>query len=50
MNYMFNNCISLNSFPNISKWKLNKKLTTIRMFEGVNNKIIPSKFKGCMIF
>ena len=50
MSSMFNGCSSLNSFPDISKWKLNKNLKTENMFDGVDKKIIPKKFKGCLIY
>ena len=50
MNYMFNDCRSLESFPDISKWKINKSLDKEGIFDGVDKKIIPKKFKGCLIF
>jgi len=50
MNYMFSYCTSLNSFPDISKWEFNKNIKTIKMFEGVDNNIIPYKFKDCIIY
>ena len=50
MNEMFYNCTSLNSFPDISKWKMNKNLRSELMFNGVNKKIIPKKFKNCIIY
>ena len=34
---MFENCSSLESFPDISKWKINKKLDTNLMFEGCDS-------------
>jgi surface protein len=49
MSYMFSGC-SLKSFPDLSKWKLNKKLKITNMFEGINEEIIPKKFKHCLIF
>ena len=45
MDYMFCGCKSLNSLPDISKWVLNSKLSKVNMFDGVNKKIIPKKFK-----
>ena len=50
MSGMFNRCSSLKSLPDISKWELNKDLNKELMFEGVNKKIIPKKFKNCLIF
>ena len=50
MNYMFNDCRSLESFPDLSKWKINKTLVKEGMFDGVDKKIIPKKFKSCLIF
>ena len=50
MSKMFENCSSLESFPNLSKWKTKKELEKIDMFKGCNKKIIPKKFKGCFIF
>ena len=50
MNYMFNDCKSLESLPELSKWKINKSLDKEGMFDGVDKKIIPKKFKGCLIF
>ena len=50
MIYMFRGCSSLNSLPDISKWELNKNLETEDMFKGVDKKIIPKKFKGCLIY
>ena len=46
---MFDECYSLKSFPDISKWKINKKLKKENMFKGVDKKIIPDKFKGCIV-
>ena len=50
MNYMFNHCSSLISFPNISKWILKKSINTGIMTYGVNPKIVPRKFRGCLIY
>ena len=50
MSHMFDGCKSLISLPDITKWELNKNLVKLEMFEGVNKKIIPKKFKGCLIF
>ena len=47
---MFNGCRSLQSLPDISKWILNKNLKIENMFRDVNEKIIPKKFKHCLIF
>ena len=45
MQTMFNDCKSLISFPNLSEWDLNKELHNDFMFWGVDEKIIPKKFK-----
>ena len=45
MGFMFCGCKSLNSLPDISKWVLNSNLSKDNMFDGVNKKIIPKKFK-----
>ena len=50
MSNMFNGCFLLNSFPDFTKWKLNKKLKAKDMFKGIDTKIIPKKFKSCLIF
>ena len=50
MSYLFYNCSSLTSFPDISALVFKKKLRKDSMFEGVNKKIIPKKFKGCLIY
>ena len=52
MSYMFSECNSLNSLPDISKWKLNKNLEKEDMFYNCDEKIIPEKFKEskCLIF
>ena len=50
MSYMFRGCSSLSSLPDISKLDLNKNLVTSNMFDGVDKKIIPKKFKGCVIY
>ena len=50
MSYMFRGCSSLNSLPDISKWEINKNLKKESMFEGVDKKIIPKKFKNCIIY
>ena len=50
MDYMFNSCSSLISFPNISKWILKKSISTSGMTYGVNPKIVPKKFRGCLIY
>ena len=50
MSYMFCGCISLKLLPDISKWVLNKKLKKECIFKGVNEKIIPKKFQGCIIY
>ena len=47
---MFKYCRSLESFPDCSNWEINKQLFRKEMFQGVNEKIIPKKFKGCLIF
>ena len=47
MSYMFCECSSLSSLPDISKWELNEKLNTYQMFLGVDKNIIPEKFKDC---
>ena len=44
MKCMFKNCRSLKSFPDISKWELNKEVIKEKMFEGCNKEIIPKKF------
>ena len=43
--FMFGNCKSLKSFPDISSWIINKDLNNYEIFEGVDNRIIPEKFK-----
>ena len=50
MSYMFSYCSSLKSLPDISKWTLKKNLNRDYMFERVNEKIIPKKFRGCLIY
>ena len=50
MSYMFNNCSSLKSLPDISKWIIINNLNNESMFNGVNKKIIPKKFKNCIIY
>ena len=47
---IFENCSSLENFPNISKWKLKKNLLKEDAFKGCKKKIIPKKFKDCLIF
>ena len=42
---MFSGCKSLKSFPDISKWIVNKKMNKITMFEGCDKNIIPENFK-----
>ena len=49
MRYMFKDCKSLKYIPDISVWKINKNLDKEEMFRGVDKKIIPKKFKGCII-
>ena len=50
MTYMFYYCSSLISLPDISSWKIKHFLKKEYMFEGVDKKIIPKKFKGCIIY
>ena len=50
MSYMFYDCSSLISLPDISKWELNDTLKKEDMLKGVDKKIIPKKFKGCLIY
>ena len=52
MSHMFYYCSSLISFPDISKWKINKKLDKIKIFEGCDERIIPAKLKDsdCLIY
>jgi len=50
MSYMFYECSSLISLPDISSWKIKFALKKEDMFEGVDKKIIPKKFKGCIIY
>ena len=50
MSGMFMNCRSLESFPDISKWNMNNDPFKTMMFTGVDKKIIPEKFKGCLIY
>ena len=50
MSYMFSDCCSLKSLPDLSRWKVNKNLDKENMFDGVDKKIIPKKFKGCLIY
>ena len=50
MSYMFYECSSLISLPDISSWKIKFALKKECMFEGVDKKIIPKKFKGCIIY
>ena len=50
MRYIFSGCSSLKSFPDISVWKIHKELKKEGMFEGLNKKIIPKKYKGCYIY
>ena len=50
MSYMFEGCSSLKSFPDISSWVLNPNLKRENMFEGVKQKILPKKFRGCLIY
>ena len=45
MRWMFRYCFKLKSVPDISKWELNKNLENYYMFFGVNEEIIPEKFK-----
>ena len=46
MNYLFSNCSSLSSLPDISNWDINKVTSKINMFDGINENIkIPEKFK-----
>ena len=45
MQTMFHDCKSLISLPNLSEWDLNKELHNDFMFWGVDEKIIPKKFK-----
>ena len=47
---MFKDCKSLKYIPDISVWKINKNLDKEEMFRGVDKKIIPKKFKGCIIY
>ena len=49
MKDMFYNCSSLQSLPDISKWDINKNLKRESMFDGVDKKLIPKKFQGCII-
>ena len=50
MSYMFYECKNLKSLPGISKWKLKSYLEKENMFGGLDEKIIPKKFKDCLIF
>ena len=50
MSHLFYNCSSLTSFPDISVWVIKRKLKKDSMFQGVDKKIIPKKFKGCLIY
>ena len=52
MSYMFYECTSLRSFPDIYYWDVNENLKKDSMFSGVNEKLIPEKFKGteCPIY
>ena len=44
--YIFESCLSLESLPDISKWKLNIEVEKGFMFQGLNEKIIPSGFEN----
>ena len=50
MSCMFYNCSSLQSLPDISKWDLNKNLFRNSIFDGVDKKLNPKKFQGCLIY
>ena len=51
MKYMFRNCESLNSLPDISKWNTKKLKEKTDMFYGCKEYIIPKKFKdNCFIY
>ena len=50
ISHMFERCSSLISLPNLEKWKLKKKIKKKEIFEGINSKIIPKGFKGCIIY
>jgi len=46
MNYMFENCSSLISLPDISKWDISKIKEMKDMFKGCSKSlVIPKKFK-----
>ena len=50
MSYMFYNCSSLLSLPDISEWDTKNVTNMSDMFNGVNKKLIPKKFQGCLIY
>ena len=50
MSYMFFLCSSLNSLPDITKWDIKKLKNKGDMFKGCKERIIPEKFKDCLIF
>ena len=43
MSFMFYECSSLSSLPDISKWDTKNVTNMCSMFEGVDKKIIPKK-------
>ena len=46
MNYLFKNCSSLKSLPDISKWDISKVKKMEDMFKGCpKSLVIPEKFK-----
>ena len=50
MSYMFYECKSLVSLPDISIWQLNKKLKIEHIFDGLKEKITPKNFNQCLIY
>ena len=44
MSYMFYECRSLQSLPDISKWDTKNSTDMSWMFDGVDKKLIPKKF------
>ena len=46
ISYMFYNCHSLSSLPELSRWKIKKDINKSFIFYGCNDSLnIPSKFK-----